>query len=332
MKIVPLIYASLLFFIIRVVNDVPAGNNYFSHSIGFIAIELAGLVGGSYLYFFVASRWIKICANRHICTWMEYLTIIIFSILLPLGVMWASHDVPLWDELPDIVIPVMITLLMSLLLYMILKNNYINYQYMCSKIIEKESQNERIKTELRLLRAQYHPHFLFNMLNTIYFIIDENNVIAKNTIEHLADFLRLQLYVGDEPVPVEKEISAIESYIELCRTRYGDSIEINTSIDTRYSNERIHPYLLLPLVENAFKYAGGTPKRISINLMRSLGSLDFKVENTLSKEHRSKASDDCSGIGLTNLQRRLELLYPGRYNFANSEESYLYSTHLHIEL
>lgn len=325
MKIAPLIYASILFLLIRLVNDVPMGHNYFTHSPEFIAIELMGLIGGCYLYFFAANRWIRICADRNILIALEYLVVVIFAVTLPVMIMIVSHETPFYDYLPEIVIPVTITLLMSLLLYTILKYSY-------QKLREKEAQNENVKTELRLLRSLYHPHFLFNMLNTIYFSIDENNTKARNTIEQMADFMRMQLYEDDEPIPIEREILALKSYIELCRTRYGDSVEVSASIDARYPQDRIHPYLLLPIVENAFKHSGGTPKRIHISLMRSPGIVDFKVENTLPEMKHDKIMPDASGIGLKALRRRLVLLYPGRYDFEERSDSGLYSTHLLIRL
>ena len=143
----------------------------------------------------------------------------------------------------------------------------------------------------------------------------------------MADFMRMQIYEDDEPIPIESDILALISYIELCRTRYGDSVEVSASIDARYPQERIHPYLLLPIVENAFKHSGGTPKRIHISLMRSPGIVDFKVENTL-----PEIMPDASGIVLKALSRRLVLLYPGRYDFEERSDSGLYSTHLLIRL
>lgn len=341
MKLTPLLFAVILFLLIRLANDFPLGAAYFSHTWQFITIEFTGIIAGSYAGYYLSKKWVKFSVTHKINVIAEYGAALLFPILLALIIMGASHDKPLSSELTALIIPIVITGLMSVWLYLTLKNNYLNKLYSESRLREQEALIAEKEAKLRLLQSQFHPHFLFNMLNTIYFTIDEDNEKARNTVEQLSNLLRYQLYNTDGTVSIEREVSALESYIEMCHTRFGDCIDITTSIDCSNTSFEIHPYLLLPLVENAFKHSGGNPHIIDIKLTIENNLLLFTVTNSLptspiwqdrSEKESPQDPNQDSGIGLQNLRRRLELLYPGRHTLIISMSENLFTVYLKLQL
>lgn len=184
----------------------------------------------------------------------------------------------------------------------------------------EKTRNRQLDTELRLLRAQYHPHFLFNMLNTIYVQIDESNDAPRHTIECLSEVLRYQLYSPEQPVEIRNELEAMEKFIELCRMRVSRSLKLDISISNPPSGLKIYPLLLIPLVENAFKHLGGC-RRISITFAMADGNFILTVINTVNPDNGSARKAD-SGLGLENLRRRLELLYhDGTHSLSLTKEN-----------
>lgn len=310
----PLLFAVILFLMIRLTNDLPTRAHYLTHSWRFIAIELTGVVAGSFVCDYLTRKWIGITVRRNIGLLSEYGVVILVPTGMCIAVMAMSHDVSLAKELPDLVIPIVITVLMSIWLYLTMKSWFLNKLY--------------AESRLKLLRAQFHPHFLFNMLNTIYFTIDEENVKARDTVENLSNLLRSQLYEGDKKVTLEREVSALNSYLELCRMRFGDSIEITSTIDLKNGWEEIHPHLLLPLVENAVKHSDGNPRRVTVRLMQDKDSIGLFVENTVSL-HKAATNDE-SGLGLANLKSMLKLLYPNKYELMTNKSENHFNAYLKL--
>lgn len=314
--VIPLLFATILFLMIRLANDVPMKANYFVHSWKFMAIELFGVIIGSFLCYWLSWKWILFSIERHIGVLFEYAAVLTVPACLAISVMSLSHDVPLLSEIPDIVIPVLITVLMSTWMYMTMKNQYLSKLYSESR--------------LKLLRSQFHPHFLFNMLNTIYFTIDERNEKARDSIENLSNLLRLQLYEGDGTISLEREISVLSSYLELCKVRFGDSLEINTKFDVNNASKDIHPHLLLPLIENAIKHSGGNPRKVSVNLIENGKLLELLVENSINE--RKILSKEESGLGLYNLKTRLQILYPNKFKLTTERTKNKFLATLKLEL
>lgn len=293
-------------------------------------IELVGVVTGSFLCDYFGSKWIAFSINRNIGAIVEYSVVLIVPMGFCVMVMAFSHDVSLLEELHDIVIPIVITGLMSIWLYLTMKSQMLNKLYVESKLREQEAKQARTVADMKLLRAQFHPHFLFNMLNTIYFTIDEKNRKARDTVENLSNLLRSQLYEGDGTVPLDREISALNSYIDLCRIRFGDTIDITAQIIMDYGSVEIHPHLLLPLVENAVKHSGSNPRRVRVRCVRNGNILELMVDNTVSI-HKAKPKEE-SGLGLFNLRKRLELLYPNKYKLTIDKSEHEYKACLKLEL
>lgn len=328
--VTPLLFSAILFLLIRLTNDLPMRAHYLNHSWRFILIELAGVVAGCFLCDYLARKWIVYTMKRHIGVPVEYAAVLIVPIGMCVIVMGLSHDVSPFRELPDLIIPVVITGLMSIWLYLTMKSQFLNKLYAESRLREQEAREARTEADLKLLRAQFHPHFLFNMLNTIYFTIDENNSKARDTVENLSNLLRLQLYEGGGTVPIDREVEALNSYLKLCRVRFGDTIEIIDQIDVGCRSGEIHPHLFFPLVENAVKHSGGSPRRVMVKFVRNCNSLELTVKNTMSI--LKAAPKEESGLGLSNLRKRLELLYPNKYNLTINENGHEYIACLKLEL
>ncbi|MBL0181916.1 MAG: histidine kinase [Chitinophagaceae bacterium] len=178
-----------------------------------------------------------------------------------------------------------------------------------------EMAKEKAEAELNFLKSQINPHFLFNSLNAVYFLIDKNNTDARGALHKFSAMLRYQLYeMNGDRVPVEKEVAYLGDYIDLQRLRKDENYAVSFNCSPGVKGFSIEPLLLIPFVENAFKHISHHKNQlnfIKLDLHREAGVFHFKLEN--SKEAIAKINDEHSGIGLNNVQRRLELLYPGKH-------------------
>jgi len=197
-----------------------------------------------------------------------------------------------------------------------------------------EMAKEKAEAELNFLKSQINPHFLFNSLNSVYFLIEKSNTEARGALHKFSDMLRYQLYeMNDDIVPVEKEIQYLEDYISLQKLRKDDhyAVEFNCSPDVK--GFFIEPLLLIPFVENAFKHISHYKTKlnfIKINLRMINSEFNFSIEN--SKEPVEKMTERHSGIGLTNVKRRLALLYPERHRLHINNGIDIFSVDLHIKV
>ena len=194
--------------------------------------------------------------------------------------------------------------------------------------------NEQLNTELRALRAQYHPHFLFNALNTIYFQIGPENEIPRHTIELLSEILRYQVNCGSEKVPLQKEMEYLEKDISFRRLRCSDrlSLKVDFSMMEDNQNDMIYPLMFTPLVENAFKYIGGNELNIDIKMFKTGNQLTFSIINSVPPIDAQMPLKAKTGTGLANLRRRLSLLYPDRHTLELTRNNDFYSAKLTLTL
>ena len=184
----------------------------------------------------------------------------------------------------------------------------------------------KANAELQLLKAQIHPHFLFNTLNNIYFFTLTASQKAPEILTKLTDILRYILNECNQPlVPLVKELKMIEDYMALERIRYGDRLKMDLEINGDHSDKMIPPLLLIPLVENSFKH--GASKMLAqpwVNLAITIKeqSLYFLLSN--SRPDEVILSQHTIHIGLNNVKKRLQLLYPGSHelNISESEKSF----------
>jgi len=178
-----------------------------------------------------------------------------------------------------------------------------------------QSQKEKLETEIKFLRSQINPHFLFNSLNNIYTLTLMQSPKAPDNLLRLSEMLRYMLYDCEaEKVTLKKEVVYLKNYINLQQLKDSQGLNVNANIDESHPNLMIPPLLLIPFVENAFKhskiedYENGW---IKIDLQTGENSLIFEVKNSIPKEEYTK--DEVGGIGLENVQRRLALLYPQQH-------------------
>ncbi len=204
------------------------------------------------------------------------------------------------------------------------------------KIELEQLEKERLKAELELLKGQLQPHFLFNTLNNLYGLVLQRSPESPAVVLKLAELLHYMLTEARrERIPVDREIDILQHYIALERIRYGQRLDLQVHIDGSPGGKEIAPLILLPFIENAFKY--GTHKMleqpwISLTLTHFNNSIRMKLIN--SKEvNLSDSGISSTGIGLSNVKRRLELIYPGKHQLraVDQGESYLVNLELQLE-
>ncbi len=196
-------------------------------------------------------------------------------------------------------------------------------------------ETENLKTELAYLKNQMNPHFLFNTLNNIYIQIKVDKNKAEKTILDLSDLLRYQLYdCSNEYVSILDEISYLRNYLQIERIR-KNKVNINFPEPEIKNNIKIPPFLFIPFVENAIKHGepvDGT-NYININLCIDNKILRFKISNSANTKRQKKENNlNKGGVGLSNVKRRLELLYPNKHKLYISKSNDSYSVELIINL
>lgn len=193
-------------------------------------------------------------------------------------------------------------------------------------------QKENIASRLQLLKAQIHPHFLFNTLNNIYSYTQDTSPVASRLVMGLSELLRYMLYECNQPlVPLQKELKMVRDYMVLEQIRYNQQLELNIDLPENTEGLFISPLLLLPFVENAFKH--GTSQMIehpwvSLSIFIEEDQLKMKLVN-------GKAGSVAShpgGIGIRNVQKRLELLYPGKHVLKINNEEDVFVVNLKLDL
>jgi two-component sensor histidine kinase len=195
----------------------------------------------------------------------------------------------------------------------------------------KEAANIKLQSELQHLHYQLQPHFFFNSLNNIYSLVDISPDQAKASIHSLSKLMRYMLYETNmELVPLSKEIDFMEKYIELMKLRVSDKTKVVSSFPSVATGIQIAPLLFISLIENAFKHGVSSSKESLINIALTCdkNTVLFTIENgDFPKEMDDKSG---SGIGLQNLEKRLQLLYPNKFNFKTMLRDGRFSVHLEI--
>ncbi|TLV00706.1 sensor histidine kinase [Dyadobacter luticola] len=200
-----------------------------------------------------------------------------------------------------------------------------------------ERRQAAIEAELNFLKGQLHPHFLFNTLNNLYALTLTQSPQSPSVVMGLSEILRYMLYEANaDVVDLQRDISIVESYIELEKIRYGDRLDINFSINGLAPGQRITPLLILPLVENAFKHGASEQVGqawINMDLRVKNNLLKFKISN--SRPEKAVVKEDRNhhvSIGLANTRKRMDILYPSAYQLRILEEEEMFVVILEIEL
>lgn len=197
--------------------------------------------------------------------------------------------------------------------------------------VRRELENEKLTAELAFLKSQINPHFLFNSLNNIYSLAYQKSEHTPEAVLKLSEIMRYMLYESnDRLVEMDKEIGYLRNYIDLQKIRFGNRAFVEMEVKGDTENQLIAPMILIAFVENAFKHglALDTPKPIGIQMKMAGEELHFCVKNIKSTHNKDKTG----GIGLVNVRRRLDLLYPGRYKLDVEEDLETYSVNLTLHL
>ncbi|MCK5169090.1 MAG: histidine kinase, partial [Bacteroidales bacterium] len=196
-------------------------------------------------------------------------------------------------------------------------------QWFNAQQLNNSLKQEKLAAELKFLKSQIHPHFLFNTLNNIDTLITENPEEASESVMKLSRIMRYMLYDSNtEYVPLSKEISYLNSFISLQKIRLKNPDSVKFEIIGTDKNRLIAPMLLIPFVENAFKHGAiiSQSHRVLITLTAEKKYLEFEVINDIS-ESETISKDSTQGIGLNNVKRRLELIYKDQYSLEIDSEN-----------
>ena len=196
-----------------------------------------------------------------------------------------------------------------------------------------ETAKEKAEAELNFLKSQINPHFVFNSLNSVYFLIDKTNVAARVTLHKFSDMLRYQLYeMNGDKIPIEKEIQYLRDYMDLQQLRKDEKYSVQFNCAPSVKGFDIEPLLLVPFVENAFKHISHHNHKanyVKVDLYRANGVFTFLAENSRENQHTTEMH---GGIGLSNVKRRLELLYPGKHELKIEKTEDNFSVQLNLQL
>lgn len=335
--IFPALYGLLVYFTVRLLHDTDTDTHFWRRSWTLNGIELGCSILTGYLAIYLFERLFKFYDKRWPLQFSykgvarELAIMVVANLVLVnaiLTTMAATTDDGLqWADFADIN---MIPTLYAIVYYGIARTSTYLKAYVDNKVQLEKVTNEHLETELKFLKAQYHPHFLFNALNTIYFQMDEDHEGAKRSIEKFSELLRYQLYDQQLQVPVMQEIEYLQTFIELQKIRSTDKLKLKVDFDKKLNGQMVYPLLFLPLVENAFKFVGGD-YNMEIEGRVMDGNIEFMVANSMPLIKRAEAKE--GGIGLENLKRRLNLLYPGKHslNLEKKDNSFLAELKLQYE-
>jgi len=203
---------------------------------------------------------------------------------------------------------------------------------------KQELETQTMQSELKFLKSQINPHFLFNTLNSLYALTLKKSDQAPEIVLKLSEMMRYMLYeCNEKKVLLSKEISYLQNYIDLERIRQGRNAEIQLHVEGDPGDFSIAPLLFIPFLENSFKHGLGTAVRqdgfVQMEMKIQDNLLTFQIENSKSQRlPTSNPGRPSGGIGLVNVQRRLNLLYPQRFDLKLEDSPHIYKVTLSIEL
>lgn len=262
--------------------------------------------------FFVIPLWLK---HRNIfyliLTWLGVL--VVYSIIfLPINYAFGAHQRKGFWMLV-LVTTVRSSFFTGIFLFMSTVYKLV-WDWFVNERIKQSLENQNLKTELAFLKSQINPHFLFNTLNNIYVLAYQQSAKTADAVMKLSDMMRYLLYESnDDRISLDKEMHYIRQMIDLQQLRTREPLALEFSVDDGLEEFQIPPLLFIPFIENIFKHAtmNDPTQPAIISLKRVPGGLRFNSRNLIN--HSLK--DSTGGIGLVNVRRRLELLYPGKHEF-----------------
>jgi len=330
--IFPPLYGLLIYFTVRLLHDTDIGLRFWkrtwTQNVAEIILSLIVGYAGVYLFErlfkYYDQRWPLQFRYQNLVrelAIMVGLNLVLMNLIFTPWVIFINGRLYM-DDLADICT---IPSLYAIVYYGIARTRTYMIAYVDNRVLLEKVTTDHLQTELKFLKSQYHPHFLFNALNTIYFQMDDDLQGAKNSIEKFSELLRYQLYDQQQQVPVKSEMEYLQSFIDLQKIRSSDKLELKVNLDKNLDGQMVYPLLFLPLVENAFKFLGGDYK-LSVSAEATDKEIIFKVANSV-PEFETPATRK-GGIGLENLKRRLDLLYPGKHVFNTKKENNSFTAEL----
>lgn len=332
--IFPAIYGLTIYFTVRLLHDTEIGERFWRRDVVQNAFEMGcSIITGYFgvymfekLFKYFDKKWpLQFCYQNLV---RELIILVVCNLLLVnliLTPMAAFTDDGLsWGDLADICT---IPTLYAIVYYGIARSRTYMMAYVDNRVLLEKVTNDHLQTELKFLKAQYHPHFLFNALNTIYFQMDDDVQGAKNSIEKFSELLRYQLYDQQQQVPVVNELEYLQGFIDLQKIRSSERLQLSVAFAPELNGQLVYPLLFLPFVENAFKFIGGDYV-MNIDAWLLNDEIIFKVENSVPNFKTPVAK--AGGIGLENLKRRLDLLYPGKYSLTTNLENEMFTAELKL--
>ncbi|HWW38522.1 sensor histidine kinase [Pedobacter sp.] len=331
----PALYGLLIYFTIRLIHDVETGDLFWKRAWALNSFEMScSILTGyasvylfQYLFKYYDKHW---PLQFHYQSLIRELLILIVSNLILVNLILTPMAAFTDDGLSkaDFVDICTVPTLYAIIYYGIARSRTYMMAYVNNKILLEKVTNDHLATELKFLKSQYHPHFLFNALNTIYFQMDDDLQGAKISIEKFSELLRYQLYDQQLLVPITNEIDYLKNFIELQKVRSSDKLQLKVELDKNLSEQLVYPLLFLPVVENAFKFIGGDYK-LSISAELTDKQVNFRVENSIPEFEPLTVRK--IGIGLENLRRRLDLLYPGKHCLSAKKADNTFVVELELE-
>lgn len=264
--------------------------------------------------------------------------LIVFAILIRIAdnyiilefILTHWNKLPLLDPPPFLYSVIKLQFALAIPLAMKLFLNWMATEYRNTEI-----SNQKTLTELNFLRSQFHPHFMFNALNSLYSKILTRSNESADMVLKISSLLRFSLYEATGAVPLAREIQYLEDYMDLQKVRFEDKVDISFVIDGEPGNMTIEPFLILPLIENSFKFCQGNesdPAWVSIRISIQENWLRVTIENSKGMATGVKERTHSGGIGQANVRKRLELLYTGNYEFKIVDDNDHYLVTLKLRL
>ncbi len=264
--------------------------------------------------------------------WLLYIAAVILLIFLSywvklyMLVSWFPHVLP--DARAHVLFPSAIVFIASVFYS-------VTVDKMRAEKLQKENDAMQLGMELKFLRSQISPHFLFNILTNLVLLARKKSDHLETSLLMLAGLMRYMLYDAGKKISTQQEAEYLESYVALQKLRFGRDVKIvfDMELASEETNYCIEPMLLIPFVENAFKHGTSyvDEPAIDINLTVKEGILVFIVKNKFDLE-TDTSKDEISGIGLVNVRSRLALLYPGRHKLEIDMNKALFSINLTLKL
>jgi signal transduction histidine kinase len=281
----------------------PARPNYLNWAhVSFTLLQTAGFYFSAYVLY----PWFLL--KKQVALYIiAILVLSALMALLPGCLMVIKGEKPLYEIFAGFVTKVMVGLFVM--------GTATSYRFILDVMCNERLQKETLATELSFLRSQVSPHFMFNALNSMVSLARKKSDLLEPALLKMSNLMHYMLYDSDEEkVSLHKEVEYIRSYIDLQTMRFGDSVKILFMVQPGNYTHCIEPMLLIPLIENAFKHGVNVAEEpeIDIRLMATETEVSLSVSNK-TIPYTTQLADKTGGIGLTNLERRLKILYPGKH-------------------